>query len=140
MGSAMAGNLARAGFEVQGYDVVAKRRSVDAISDIDAPVVITSLPSAEALHAVARELRHKCVVVETSTLPIEEKERARAFLENKGVVLLDCPLSGTARRRGSGPRRLRERRQEGVSESKALLSRDSRARTTTSASSATARR
>ena len=95
MGSAMAGNLARAGFEIQGYDVVAKRRSVDAISDIDAPVVITSLPSAEALHAVAHELRHKCVVVETSTLPIEEKERARAFLENKGVVLLDCPLSGT---------------------------------------------
>jgi 3-hydroxyisobutyrate dehydrogenase-like beta-hydroxyacid dehydrogenase len=95
MGSAMAGNLAKAGFTVQGYDVVAKRRSVDAISKIDAPVVITSLPSAAALHAVAGELQHKCVVVETSTLPIEEKERARAFLKSKGIVLLDCPLSGT---------------------------------------------
>ena len=95
MGSAMAANLAKAGFKVQGYDIVAKRRSVDAISQVDAPVVITSLPSAEALHAVARELKHKCVVVETSTLPIEEKETARALLKNKDVTLLDCPLSGT---------------------------------------------
>ncbi len=53
MGSAMAANLAKAGFQVQGYDVVAARRNVDAISAIDAPVVITSLPSAKALHAVA---------------------------------------------------------------------------------------
>ena len=73
MGSAMAANLAKAGFKVQGYDVLPKRRSVDAIAEIDAPVVITSLPSAEALHAVADELRHECVVVETSTLPIDEK-------------------------------------------------------------------
>jgi len=95
MGSAMASNLAKAGFKVQGYDVVAKRRNVDAISQIDAPVVITSLPSAEALHAVAAELRHKCVVIETSTLPIEEKVAAKATLAKKGVTLLDCPLSGT---------------------------------------------
>ncbi len=95
MGSAMAANLAKAGFQVQGYDIVAKRRSVDAISKIDAPVVITSLPSAEALHAVADELRHKCIVVETSTLPIDEKVSAKAILAKKGVILLDCPLSGT---------------------------------------------
>src|SRR5882672_11441872 len=95
MGSAMAANLAKAGFKVQGYDIVAKRRTVDAISQIDAPVVITSLPSAEALHAVADALRHKCVVVETSTLPIEEKIAVRNSLEKKGVMLLDCPLSGT---------------------------------------------
>src|SRR3954465_3206072 len=95
MGSAMAANLAKAGFTVQGYDIVPARRTVDAVSEISAPVVITSLPSAEALHAVARMLQHRCVVVETSTLPIEEKEIARVFLKNKGIVLLDCPLSGT---------------------------------------------
>ena len=95
MGSAMASNLAKAGFKVQGYDVVAKRRNVGAISKIDAPVVITSLPSAEALHAVAAELAHKCVVIETSTLPLDEKVAAKAALEKKGVILLDCPLSGT---------------------------------------------
>ena len=33
--------------------------------------------------------------METSTLPIEEKERARDTLAKKGVALLDCPLSGT---------------------------------------------
>jgi len=35
------------------------------------------------------------VVVETSTLPIEEKEKARDTLKRKGITLLDCPLSGT---------------------------------------------
>jgi 3-hydroxyisobutyrate dehydrogenase-like beta-hydroxyacid dehydrogenase len=58
--------------------------------------MITSLPSAEALHAVAREISEKgVVVIETSTLPIEEKEKARAALAKKGITLLDCPLSGT---------------------------------------------
>jgi len=95
MGSAMAANLAKAGFKVQGYDVLPKRRTVDSISEIDAPVVITSLPSAEALHVVANELLHKCVVVETSTLPIEDKVSVRTILERKDIVMLDCPLSGT---------------------------------------------
>jgi len=96
MGWAMASNLAKAGFAVQGYDVVAsRRRTVTAIADIDAPVVITSLPSAEALHAVARELKHECVVMETSTLPIEEKVLVKDILRKKSIVMLDCPLSGT---------------------------------------------
>ena len=95
MGSAMAANLARAGFQVQGYDVLARRRTVDAIAEIDAPVVITSLPSAEALRAVASELQHECVVVETSTLPIEDKASVRDILNKKRITLLDCPLSGT---------------------------------------------
>ena len=95
MGSAMAKNLARAGFQVQGYDVLPGRRNVDAIADIDAPVVITSLPSAEALRAVAAEIVTKCVIVETSTLPIEEKVSVRNILRKKNVVMLDCPLSGT---------------------------------------------
>ena len=104
MGSAMAANLVKAGFQVQGYDVLAPRRSalkraggrpVSSIAEIEAPVVITSLPSAEALHAVTGEIVTKCIVIETSTLPIDEKNRARATLSKKGVVLLDCPLSGT---------------------------------------------
>ena len=95
MGGPIAKNLAKAGFAVQGYDVIAKLRNVDAIAEIDAPVVLTSLPSAQALHDVAAELSHRCIVVETSTLPIEEKTRARDVLQRKGIVLLDCPLSGT---------------------------------------------
>ena len=107
MGSAMAGNLRKAGFRVYGFDVLAAARgelkkagglplaSAAQVAE-QAPVLITSLPSAEALHAVARELSEKgVVVIETSTLPIEEKERARETLAKKGVTLLDCPLSGT---------------------------------------------
>jgi putative dehydrogenase len=107
MGSAMAANLARAGFRVYGFDVLAPARnalkkagglplaSAAKVAE-QAPVLITSLPSAAALHAVARELSERgAVIVETSTLPIEEKEQARETLAKKGLTLLDCPLSGT---------------------------------------------
>src|SRR5947208_2937141 len=53
MGSAMAANLARAGFAVYGYDIVASRRAGTRCRSAGevaskAPIVITSLPSAEA--------------------------------------------------------------------------------------------
>ncbi|MBW8904865.1 MAG: NAD(P)-dependent oxidoreductase [Betaproteobacteria bacterium] len=107
MGSAMAANLAKAGFTVYGYDVVAARRAAlkksggtpaSSLARLAraAEVLITSLPSAKALHDVAQELNARGrVVMETSTLPIDEKERAREMLAKKGIVLLDCPLSGT---------------------------------------------
>jgi L-threonate 2-dehydrogenase len=100
MGSAMSSNLLKAGFEVHGYDIAAARRrafkgKVVSPSKLGTPVIITSLPSAEALHSVCGEISSKCVVVETSTLPIEEKLKARDALKRKGVTLLDCPLSGT---------------------------------------------
>jgi len=104
MGSAMAANLLKAGFAVEGYDIASKARaalrkaggrSVSGVPKIRAPVVITSLPSAQALHDVAESLKSRSIVLETSTLPIEEKERARASLARKGITLLDCPLSGT---------------------------------------------
>ena len=111
MGSAMSANLAQAGFEVQGFDIVASRRAalrraggkpVKSISGVTAPVLITSLPSADALHAVAQQLRRKAIVVETSTLPIEDKEKARDTLRRKGITLLDCPLSGTGAQARTG--------------------------------------
>jgi len=104
MGSAMAGNLLKAGVEVRGYDVVAGKRAAlkraggkpaASIGQLKASVIITSLPSAAALHAVAEELKGKSVVIETSTLPIEDKEKARDTLKRAGITLLDCPLSGT---------------------------------------------
>ena len=104
MGSAMSANLVKAGVEVRGYDVVAGKRAalkraggkpVASIGKLSAGIIITSLPSAAALHAVSDLLQKKCVVVETSTLPIEDKEKARATLKRKGITLLDCPLSGT---------------------------------------------
>jgi 3-hydroxyisobutyrate dehydrogenase-like beta-hydroxyacid dehydrogenase len=110
MGSAMAANIRAAGFQVLGYDVLAPRRaalakaggrpmrSVREVAN-GAPVVIASLPSAQALHDVAAELaaasQRGQIVIETSTLPIAVKEEARALLAKRGTILLDCPLSGT---------------------------------------------
>ena len=105
MGSAMASNLLRAGFRVYGFDVEKKKRTaltkaggtaISSPEELTAPVVVTSLPSAEALHAVSRALSSKCrIVVEASTLPIDDKVLAKEILQTKGITLLDCPLSGT---------------------------------------------
>jgi L-threonate 2-dehydrogenase len=103
MGLAMAKNLLRAGFAVQGCDVSAPRRkaalragiAVRKPGELDAPFLVSCLPGAAALHAVAAELTGTPVLVETSTLPIEDKLRAKASLQQRGIVMLDCPLSGT---------------------------------------------
>ena len=110
MGSAMAANVVAAGFPVLGYDVLARRRAelakagggaARSTRDLGgrAGIVITSLPSVEALSEVAAQLaaagQRGQIVIETSTLPIPAKEAARALLARHGVTLLDCPLSGT---------------------------------------------
>jgi 3-hydroxyisobutyrate dehydrogenase-like beta-hydroxyacid dehydrogenase len=111
MGSAMSANLLKAGFAVSGYDIVPSRRAAlkraggkpaSSVAGVKAPVIITSLPSADALHTVSRELRAKSIVVETSTLPIDDKMAARDLLRRKGIVLLDCPLSGTGAQAKTG--------------------------------------
>jgi 3-hydroxyisobutyrate dehydrogenase-like beta-hydroxyacid dehydrogenase len=112
MGSAMAANLIDAGYPVTGYDVVPARRRAheraggevarNVAAAGNAGVAICSLPSADALLAVAAELAAqpakrggKRIVIETSTLPIAVKEQARRQLAAVGTMLLDCPLSGT---------------------------------------------
>jgi 3-hydroxyisobutyrate dehydrogenase-like beta-hydroxyacid dehydrogenase len=111
MGSAMAGNLLKNGFKVFGCDVLAERRNAlkkaggipcGSPKEVAAraKVIITSLPSADALRKVSRQLSG--IVVETSTLPIEEKLAARETLHKKKGVLLDCPLSGTGAQAKAG--------------------------------------
>jgi len=110
MGSAMSASLSRAGFRVAGFDVVPRRRAEHARAGGVASgsprevarrtsIIITSLPSADALAQTAVELSQSAgrgaIVIETSTLPIPAKEAARAALARRGVILLDCPLSGT---------------------------------------------
>src|SRR6266436_7041483 len=110
MGSAMSASLIRAGFRVVGYDVLARRRQdlrkaggTPARSCREAAkrcdILVTSLPSSEALLDTAAELaksaRARQIVIETSTLPIPVKEEARRRLAARGVILLDCTLSGT---------------------------------------------
>jgi putative dehydrogenase len=110
MGSAMAGNLRRDGFRVWGFDPspaamkalkkmggTACASAADLAGQVD--VVITSLPSAAALQAAASDMAtgaaRGLIVIEASTLDIEDKRAARDLLAKSGVTLLDCPLSGT---------------------------------------------
>lgn len=123
MGGAMAEALIVAGYRVSGYDVqpAARRRLKKAGGNVlsscakvarSADIIITSLPSVKALDDVAQEIAVACdanlkskqrpIVIETSTLPIRDKERALRRLKKSGVTLLDCPISGTARRMKEG--------------------------------------
>jgi putative dehydrogenase len=113
MGSAMAANLMRAGFRVTGYDpdpacrrrharaggIVAKDAAEVSAS---AGIIICSLPSAKALESTSGSMSGRKIVIETSTLPIADKEKARKRLAKAGVTLLDCPLSGTGAQAKTG--------------------------------------
>jgi 3-hydroxyisobutyrate dehydrogenase-like beta-hydroxyacid dehydrogenase len=114
MGSAMSANLAKNGFKVCGYDVLPKARAalkraggiaVESPLEVfsSARIIITSLPSAAALHSVCSAVEGRgVVVIETSTLPIKDKVKARNTLKRKGITLLDCPLSGTGSQAKAG--------------------------------------
>jgi 3-hydroxyisobutyrate dehydrogenase-like beta-hydroxyacid dehydrogenase len=64
-----------------------------------ADLVLTSLPSVEALDATVEALAaapsQQMILAEISTFPIAAKERARDRLAAAGITTLDCPLSGT---------------------------------------------
>ncbi len=113
MGGAYARHLLKAGFQVTGYDVLGARQAAlrkmggtTAASPAEiaraAPIVITSLPSAEALQealfgeqGIAAGPARGRIVIEASTLPLAVKEKARSRLAGFGMTLLDCPVSGT---------------------------------------------
>jgi 3-hydroxyisobutyrate dehydrogenase-like beta-hydroxyacid dehydrogenase len=110
MGGAIARNLITAGFAVSGFDVDKGRADVAASSGVgirgsaaeaaaDADLVLTSLPSTEALDGTVDALlaapRGGLIVAEISTFPIEAKQGAHDRLAAAGIAMLDCPLSGT---------------------------------------------
>jgi L-threonate 2-dehydrogenase len=113
MGGAFARHLAAAGVRTSGYDLLAAKadafkahgghacssaRAVAAQADI----VITSLPHSAALEdalfgdqGLVAAGRTGLLVIETSTLSLEDKERVRARLASVGIGMLDAPISGT---------------------------------------------
>ncbi|PWU09157.1 MAG: NAD(P)-dependent oxidoreductase [Terriglobia bacterium] len=113
MGGAFARHLADAGIRTLGYDVLPGR--VDALEAnggvrrtsarevaAGAEVVITSLPHAAALEeslfgerGVISAAHPNLLLIETSTLPLEVKEKARSRCAAAGVGMLDAPVSGT---------------------------------------------
>ena len=110
MGSAISANLVQAGFKVFGYDPVAGTRTrleenggtaCDSAAEVarQCSRIVLSLPSEAVLGEVAAEVAAAAakgtVVAETSTLPEPAKKRAHDTLAARGIILLDCPLSGT---------------------------------------------
>jgi putative dehydrogenase len=113
MGGAFAGHLAAAGVRTSGYDLLSANvealaahgglscSSARAVAE-EADIVITSLPSSPALESalfgeegLVAAGRSGLLVVETSTLSLEDKERARGRLASAGIGMLDAPISGT---------------------------------------------
>ena len=113
MGGAFAKHLAAADVRTSVYDLLAANveassahgghacKSARAVA-AEADIVITSLPHSTALDdalfgsdGVVAAGRTGLLVIETSTLSIEDKERARNRLASAGIGMLDAPISGT---------------------------------------------
>lgn len=119
MGSAYARNLMRKGFTVFGHDAHPERQralEAEGLRGADSPValtehcdaVITSLPTPAAFHAVMTgpkgliEARKGMVVADTCTLGLDDKLAAHQALSERGIHLLDCPVSGTGAQAAKG--------------------------------------
>jgi putative dehydrogenase len=99
MGGAMARHMVKGGFKVFGFDLsadavesahadgVETMGSAAAVAE-NAQVIICSLPSPAALKSVADEVAASaadgCILMETSTLKIADKEAARDVLAAAG--------------------------------------------------------
>lgn len=114
MGGAMAEALVATGHAVSGFDVAAPAMERLAAAGgqgcgdaaqvaREAEVLIFSLSTTPAMLESARRVAEavraggRCrIVVETSTLPLDDKEAVACILGAAGVAVLDCPISGTA--------------------------------------------
>ncbi|TCP42142.1 3-hydroxyisobutyrate dehydrogenase [Rhodovulum marinum] len=104
MGAPMAGNLARAGHEVTGFDLAAPcpegvspaASAAEAAAGRD--VVITMLPNGAILRSVAAEvlpiMDKGAVLLDCSTVDVESARAVAAEAETAGIMAVDAPVSG----------------------------------------------
>jgi putative dehydrogenase len=116
MGGTMAEALLKDGYRVVGYDPEPQARarlkkaggkplaSSTAVAE-SAEIIITSLATVAALQDTAQKIvaakkwpkaNPRRIVIETSTLPIADKQAAQKAWQKAGITTLDCPISGTA--------------------------------------------
>ncbi len=110
MGGNIAGNLLNSGFTVTGFDIrpegiaaltgagLKAAASVAEVAD-GVDILATSLPNFAALQnvidALLEQPRAGQILIECSTLTVEQKVAAHARLEAGGMRFLDAPISGT---------------------------------------------
>lgn len=110
MGGSIVRNIAASQRQALGFDLDAekiKQANADGI-DVEpsvaalaerVPVLITSLPSPKAVIAVAKEIAaskaKNLIVIEASTLALEDKFEFQRILAEAGHTAVDCTLSGT---------------------------------------------
>ena len=108
MGAPMARNLAKAGYEVTGFDVNSEQAgtlqdifatvetAVDATADQD--FVITMLPHGAALNDVARQIlpamAPSTCFIDCSTVDIQTAKQVATMVKSVGCRGLDAPVSG----------------------------------------------
>ena len=112
LGSAMATNLLKDGFDVTGCD--SRPEALKGLNEFGlkagkspkdladkSEVVVTCLPTLESLHEVyagdqglTKSSLPNQIILEVSTFPVAEKEKARDAVYAVGKRMLDCPVSG----------------------------------------------
>ena len=110
MGGNIAGNLLSSGFEVTGFDIQPERMTALADAGLTAAgsvaevaqgvgVLATSLPNMGALDNVIDHVleqpRAGMILIECSTLTVEQKIAAHGRVQAAGMRFLDAPISGT---------------------------------------------
>jgi 3-hydroxyisobutyrate dehydrogenase-like beta-hydroxyacid dehydrogenase len=107
MGSALAANLAQAGFAVVAHDALGAKRAPQGIAFAASAaevarrsrVVLLSLPDGDASEQVARALvcasdRRTTHVIDSSTIGVRAARAIAALLAESGVDYVDAPVSG----------------------------------------------
>src|SRR3954470_16410495 len=110
MGGGMAPNLAKAGHDVQAFDLVqeavakAKEGGCSAASSAaeavkDADVVITMLPAAQHVRAVFRDdiapnAKPGALLIDCSTIDVQSARDVGEAMKAKGFDFVDAPVSG----------------------------------------------
>ena len=109
MGGPMALNLVKAGFKVQGFDMVPAAKEAaqaggvmlaasgrEAVAGAD--VVITMLPSGPIMLSVWQDIvlamAQGALIIDCSTVDIDNCRKAHALAASAGLVSLDAPVSG----------------------------------------------
>ncbi|TJV06506.1 MAG: prephenate dehydrogenase/arogenate dehydrogenase family protein, partial [Mesorhizobium sp.] len=106
MGNPMAANLVKAGYAVQGFDLVpenltiAKEHGVTVMANAvaavkDADVVITMLPAGKHVLSVYEDIAPKAkkgaLLIDSSTIDVESARKAHAIAARHGLPSIDAP-------------------------------------------------